>query len=137
MDKRKNERYVGPKLVPHDDPILTKHYADVLAVFPDAQFVMDGKVLRFRTNSLMRFFCDAHETYRGAPSMNDIVGEYFRGSFTINEMMQFAQDIGYSVGGFLELHSDEVTRMYKKGIKQYAGCRVVMPTKQPEEPKQE
>ncbi len=96
-----------------------------MEVFPDCQVVRDHNgVIRFREYGIARFFCDAHETFRGAPSLNDLVTAYFRGEFPMEEAMLYWQDIGYSLSSYLDIFGDEVTKMQETGIRVRRGCLI-------------
>ncbi len=61
---------------------------------PLQPFVMDGKVVRFKRNNLVRFILDNCKY-----DLNDLA----RMDFTLEDRAQLAMLIGYSVSGFGEL----------------------------------
>lgn len=140
MERRKTDKIIQPELLSHDDPILVNNYAEIVSCFPQAQIIRnDDGIVRFRENKLMRFFCDAGKgemvsfdpykeapaEFSGAPTLNDIVKKYYNGSFSMEELMLFYQDIGYSLSGYLDIFGEEIDLMFKEGRQLLPGCRVV------------
>jgi hypothetical protein len=117
MDRRKGDRYhKDPNIIPHDDPVLVEHYAEILAVFPDAVIVRKNDVVRFKQDTLMDFFCEApRHQYPGAPDLNEVVIKYFNGQFTYYEMMLFWQRIGYSLSGYRDVFGPAIDKLFKDG----------------------
>lgn len=126
MDRRKDDLpEYEPKLLPRTDPILVEHYADIMAVFPDAEFVKTpDDVIRFRENKLFAWILDkAMDGEKGRLSLNDVARAYFKGEFSMDRLMDFYQGIGYSLSGFLDIFHEEVTRMEETGRVLRAGGR--------------
>lgn len=126
MERRKNDLPdIKPEVVSRNYEVLVKHYADILQVFPDAQFTLDppeesgNRVIRFKKNRLYEWL---GETWKG-PCYNDIATAYYKGRFGFEEYMEFYQGIGYSLGGFLDIFGDEVAAMVAEGRVMRAGAR--------------
>lgn len=120
MDRRDDDKpELCPTLVPRDAVILTQHYPDILATFPDAQFVMDGAVLRFRPNKIFEWISKK----MCGLVYNDMSEAYQLGKFSLDEYMDFYQGTGYSLGGFLDIFGDEVDAMVAEGRILRAGGR--------------
>jgi hypothetical protein len=56
------------------------------------------RVIRFKKNKVVRYLLDA-----GGIDLNAIVGAFKREGFSVEDMEQFYQLIGYSVSGFGDL----------------------------------
>ncbi len=87
------------QVVPHDDPVVLKYYADVVSRWPDCQIVKDEHgTYRFKANRLFRCLVDS-----GDVSLNRLAVFYDRGYFPIDEYAEFNMGLGYSLSGFCEL----------------------------------
>lgn len=73
-------------------------------------------ILRFKSNAIVRFLLD-----KGPYNMNDLA----RNEFSDDDREQFAQLIGYSVGGFLDLSyvSDETSQQVEQLEQLYENIR--------------
>lgn len=78
-----------------------------MKTFPMQPLVVDPRdgTVRFQANRIVRVILDS-----GKLNMNDLAMMAAQDLFTDAEQMQFAQLIGYSVGGFAELsYADPAT----------------------------
>ena len=77
-------------------------YPELAAQFPNAQVVRLNKVYRFKAKPLMRWLADHVD-------LNALcVAAQTDGGFSMAEYMQFYQDIGYSLSGFVEVFADHM-----------------------------
>jgi hypothetical protein len=72
---------------------------------PHRVILDSGRVLRFAGNPIIRKVLDASRY-----TLNDVVRDYGRGSHT-RDMRRLYIEIGYSVGGFLELEENADVRL--------------------------
>ena len=114
-------------IVPKDDPCLNKHYAKLVALFPNATFICDDNgVYRFQTKPLMRWICDRmsedfeymwmRNRVECPCSLNSMAKAYHRKEFSLEEYMQFYMNIGYSLSGFYEVFGDEIDILMKDKV---------------------
>lgn len=107
-------------VLPKDDPQLLAYYGDLVELFPDAVFVRTGTVYRFKSKKLAVWFCDKmHQLFESRRSpvpfdMNQMAIDYHKGMFSLEEYMQFYQDIGYSLSGFIEAFGTRLDMLGKK-----------------------
>lgn len=138
MDRRKNDKrrvtyQEGMRPVLRTDRTLVNHYADVLQVFPDAEFVMDGKVLRFRPKGIVNWLLNDVRSGGAGVDLNEMAKAYQLGHFSMDEYMEFYQGIGYSVSGFLDIFHEEVARLVKLKRVVLAGGRPAKRSLTPQE----
>lgn len=61
---------------------------------------LDNNVLRFKKNECMCYLCDRID-------LNKMWIDFYKGTFTKKEFMQFYRDIGYSLSGYLDIWLDK------------------------------
>jgi hypothetical protein len=93
------------RMVPRNDPVLVKHYSDLMEVQPlDAQVVEDDEgVYRWREDKLIRWLVDSEEV-----DLNKVSIAYQIGKFTLQEYMKFYRGLGYSLSGFIETFGEHL-----------------------------
>jgi hypothetical protein len=92
---------MGFRPLSRKDAKLNEHYGDLVKIFPKAEFVVDQDgTYRFKPDPLL-----SHLVNTGQVSMNrlwaDSVG--LPPPYMIDDLVRFYQNIGYSLGGFLEV----------------------------------
>lgn len=76
---------------------------------PDQALVRVDKVVRFRANAVVRFLLDD-----GPNDMNKLWRLYQGGMFSLADMVQFYQLIGYSREGFAEIFGERAPEAVKR-----------------------
>jgi len=88
-----------------DNPVLVANYADILRAFPHATFENVDGVYRFTQKPVMRWLCDHVDLNRMRIDFE------ISHPFSLAEYMQFYQDIGFSICGFMDVFHDELNAM--------------------------
>lgn len=92
------------RMIPHDDPVIVEHYADLLKTQPADVAIIetDDGVYRFQEDKLIRWTCDH------GVSLNDMCVAFQRGHFSLEEYMRYYRGLGYSLSGFAEVFGDHL-----------------------------
>lgn len=105
--------------------VVRQHYPEFFNLFPDARYELNGDVIRFKENTATRFLYNA--SYQsGGPAMNEVlIGYQTTQTMSIEDVMRFYMDLGYSLDGFWTIFANEMEDMQKSGRQLYRGRRPV------------
>ena len=93
------------ELLDRTDTLLDP-YTGILALFPAAEFERVDGVVRFRRKPLARWLADN-------VNLNQMWVAFHEGAFDVAALMQFYQDMGYSICGFCEVFGGQIDEMSK------------------------
>lgn len=83
------------------DPAVIEAFGDVLDRYPNHEIMRTGGIVRWKPKKITLHLRDLLK--EGQISMDKLWSGYSRGDIPVEEMAQFYREIGYTLGGFMEL----------------------------------